>query len=284
MTVFPNPSIRVKVDPTNPGQFFACCGLLELADRLFEDGAEGWFAEGGREFRIECEGTLRELLTAAKSTTIAGMDGVAELEGNNEADDNEDDDDFKPVELLSPVSLRLDWWKDKSIKTWAGSMDVHSIASAMAYAIDPHNPDPFNQCQVVYDPPKVVMRKGKRVAVKSKKREPFYFDSRRGSSAHARDIGFSPNELSMISEAAPAVEFFCLLGLQRSRPKQAGRPRVFHYFTWTSPLKVELLPAALCGFLPCIAGVRYQFENAFRTGDRKLKAYAPAIPLPLEGD
>jgi len=26
---------RIRVDPTNPGQFFACCGLLELADRLW---------------------------------------------------------------------------------------------------------------------------------------------------------------------------------------------------------------------------------------------------------
>src|SRR5262249_45500109 len=26
----PEPTIRVAVDPANPGQFFACCGLLEL--------------------------------------------------------------------------------------------------------------------------------------------------------------------------------------------------------------------------------------------------------------
>src|SRR5207248_3084201 len=38
----PAPNIRVKVDPANPGQFFACCGLLELADRIWT-GAEGWF-------------------------------------------------------------------------------------------------------------------------------------------------------------------------------------------------------------------------------------------------
>jgi hypothetical protein len=25
------PSIRINVDPTNPGQFFACCGLLYAA-------------------------------------------------------------------------------------------------------------------------------------------------------------------------------------------------------------------------------------------------------------
>lgn len=28
-------NITVPVDVTNPGQFFACCGLLELADRLW---------------------------------------------------------------------------------------------------------------------------------------------------------------------------------------------------------------------------------------------------------
>jgi CRISPR-associated protein Csb3 len=38
----PRPNITIPVDLTNPGQFFACCGLLELADRLWP-GAEGWF-------------------------------------------------------------------------------------------------------------------------------------------------------------------------------------------------------------------------------------------------
>ena len=53
--------IRINVDPTNPGQFFACCGLLELADRLWP-GAEGWF-EGGQ-FVVVCEGELCTLLSA----------------------------------------------------------------------------------------------------------------------------------------------------------------------------------------------------------------------------
>jgi CRISPR-associated protein Csb3 len=34
-----NDPIRIPVDLTNPGQFFACCGLLELANRLWP-GAE----------------------------------------------------------------------------------------------------------------------------------------------------------------------------------------------------------------------------------------------------
>ena len=42
----PTPSIAVSVDPTNPGQFFACCGLLELADRLRQGRRDGsWRTE-----------------------------------------------------------------------------------------------------------------------------------------------------------------------------------------------------------------------------------------------
>ena len=42
-------SFALTVDPTNPGQFIACCGLLELAGRL-RPGAEGWFAASATEF------------------------------------------------------------------------------------------------------------------------------------------------------------------------------------------------------------------------------------------
>ena len=38
---YPEPSITVNVDVTNPGQFLACCGLLELADRLWPVQRDG---------------------------------------------------------------------------------------------------------------------------------------------------------------------------------------------------------------------------------------------------
>jgi CRISPR-associated protein Csb3 len=277
----PTPSIRVSVDVRNPGQFFACCGLLELADRLWP-GAEGWFAE--REFCIAGAGTLRKLLEAAKAATINGISGEDDSDAEDEAVDEEDDATLTPVELVTPVAMRLDWWSDKSIKTWAGSMNVHCITIAMANAIDPERPDPFYQCEVVYDPQKQDGNKGKRGAGKRKKREPFYFDSRRGPNAHSRDVGFSPNDLKMTTTASPVVEFFCLLGLQRSRPKQTPRPRLFNYFTWTAPLSISILPAAVCGLLPFVVGDGYQFSNDFRSGQKKLKAFSPAIPLFIQGD
>src|SRR6476646_6115922 len=60
-------SIHVVMDPANPGQFFACCGLLELADRLWP-GAEGWFA--GHHFGIACGGNLGELLQRLSAATV----------------------------------------------------------------------------------------------------------------------------------------------------------------------------------------------------------------------
>ncbi len=50
MSQVDEPAISVRVDPTNPGQFFAACGLLELADRLW-GGAEGWFEDGAFSLR-----------------------------------------------------------------------------------------------------------------------------------------------------------------------------------------------------------------------------------------
>lgn len=277
----PPPSIRINVDPANPGQFFACCGLLELADRLWP-GAEGWFEVG--EFCIACAGTLRELLAAARSVTIAGMDGEAASDDESEDDDGDDENStVTPVEITSPVKLTLDWWGDKSIKTWAGSMNVHSIAFAMAKAIDPERTDPFSQCEVVYDPPKKDTTTAKRRGVRLKKREPFYFDSLRGPNAHARDVGFSPNDLKLTTTASPVVEFLCLLGLQRCRPELATQPRIFNYFTWNAPLSVSVVPAAVNGLLPFMVGNGFQFKNVFRSGQKKLKTYMPAIQLQLQG-
>jgi len=38
MTSNPEPCMRLEVEVTNPGPFFACCGLLELV--LLPDGLE----------------------------------------------------------------------------------------------------------------------------------------------------------------------------------------------------------------------------------------------------
>src|SRR5687768_461111 len=61
------PYIGIPVDLTNPGQFFACCGLLELADRIWP-GAEGWF-ECDR-FQLRFDPSFNVLVDTLRQFTV----------------------------------------------------------------------------------------------------------------------------------------------------------------------------------------------------------------------
>lgn len=255
----PEPTFCVNVDLTNPGQFFACCGLLELADRLWGE-AEGWFKAG--EFRVSTGGGLPELVDRVSHAPLIQID--------------REDNTASPLEIGSPFrTLRLDWWLDeyaggKELKVWAGSMESVRIARAMQHAMRAdrfHQPGLFDVGVIAYDPDNL-----------AKKVEPFYFDARRAPNAHSRDVGFSPNDLQLTTTAFPAVEFFCLVGLQRGLPARI-EPRVFRYAEWTRPLPPPLLPAAICRLLPGCEGRVYRFENWYRTGQKKHKAFRPATPV-----
>lgn len=255
---FPKPDITIDVDVTNPGEFFACCGLLEVAGRLWP-GAEGWFDRG--RFLVACDGELPELLKAVCDADLKQLEP--------------DNDTASPIGLGDPFDLVLDWWNDKladgkALKVWAGSMRSVRIARAMQRAVA-DVPDPerlFGYSVVVYDPDN-----------KRKKVEPYYFDSRRGCNAHSLDIGFAPDSLKMTTVASPALEFLCLIGLQRFRPATTDQRRVFDYFLWDVPLAIEVAPAAASGMLACASGNSYRFENAFRTDQKKHKSFLPATPI-----
>jgi CRISPR-associated protein Csb3 len=117
-----------------------------------------------------------------------------------------------------------------------------------------------------------------------KKVEPYYFDSRRGPNAHSRDVGFSPNDLQLTTTAYPAVELLCLIGLQRCLPAKTGKARVFNYSTWTQPIPPSLCPAVISGFVRFPGSQRYRFENWYRTGQKKHKAFRSATPIPPGAD
>jgi hypothetical protein len=264
----PTPSITVQVDPTNPGQFFACCGLLELADRLWP-GAEGWFAEGGREFRIACGGTLPKLVEAIASANLIQNDL--------------DDPYSSPITIEHPFRpLSVDWWVTdrtgaKDLKVWAGTMESYGIAYAMQQAMK----DPRFQNQNLFDIGMVVPNPHE----PAKKKEPYYFDARRAPNAHARDVGFSTNDLQLTSTAYPAVELLCLVGLQVARPAFTDQTRIYDYFLWPIPLSSNLLLAAASGALELPGQRRFRFENWFRTGQRKHKAFCSGTPIhPSETD
>lgn len=257
------PNITVNVDVTNPGQFFACCGLLELADRIWP-GTEGYFGCDDHNFFLATIGTLPNLVKA-----IATAQLTAERPSDPYA---------SPVVVGTPFRrLPIDWWETdttgaRDLKIWAGTMESVGIAKAMQHAMrspDFHTSDLFNVGMVV------TTAEG----AAGQKKEPYCFDARRAPNAHSRDIGFSPNDLGMTSIAHPAVELLCLIGLQFARPAPTGKPRVYDYSTWHMPLLPNLLLAASTGSLHLPGARTYRFENWFRTGQRKHKAFRMATAL-----
>lgn len=260
MTV-PTPQITIAVDPTNPGQFFACCGLLELADRWL-GGVEAWF-ESGRFCLAPAEGAsacaLADMLAAIY---LAKLQPV---EANNEM--------TTPLVLPTPFHVRLDWWNDGQsrggeLKTWAGQQKVTRIARAMqaTFANDQLTADSLlNTPAVLYDPESP-----------SDTVEPFYFDSRRAAQAHAIDIGFSPDAQSMTMPVFAAVEFLCLVGLQRFRPSAADDHGLRRYRTWHVPLLPSAAAAVACGHADMPDVTEFQFRLLYRT--KYLKGFLTAIP------
>lgn len=261
-TALPVPTATLAVNPTNPGHYFACCGLFELTARLrlFPD-AVAWFEQTDAGFRFHLANTpqlaeLLEKITAAEITATKPEDATA-----------------SPITIGNPFHLRVDWWKTSNpstsaLKVWAGRMEAPRIARAMQKSIRPEDGgDIFSSLRIAYeqeDP--------------TQKVEPFYFDANRGPNSDARDVGFSTNDLGLETLAAPAAEFLTLVGLQRAIPEPSG-DRLFDYHLWQTPVPIALLAAAINGLTDARPQPSFRFESWYRTSQRKHKAFLPAKPL-----
>lgn len=288
----PEPNIRVQVDVTNPGQFFACCGLLELADRLWP-GAEGWFTEEASVFQITRAGSLLELLDAITNLTLtntmtaaehARLEELARMKGAVRSDTPRLEDEKKslekrlredPIVLRGRIDLTLDWFLDdraggSRFKTWAGQQSVLGIASSMKEAhakTDWRSVEPARCFE----------------ATSSGCGLPFNFDSDLGGQGSSLDIGFSFDPLAssaatrITMSARPCLELLAFVGLQRHRPTELRGQNRFHYQTWGQPLAPVLTAAACCCQLPVRHARPFEFRLLYRT--KYLKSFLPAIPL-----
>ncbi len=274
-------SFHVQVDVMNPGQFFACCGLFELAARLDRETTAQF--DGGR-FVVAGSPSLERILIALTNAPVRRIQDEKDSAPEDEDEDEDDaskagekEDKAPPLYIGAPFEVSLDWWLDRAsggseLKVWAGSMNCFRIYSAMVCALrEPALQDEhlFDTARVVFDPWKP-----------KNKVEPFYFDARRASNAHSRDVGFAINDLKLPTMAFPAVEALCLVGLQRCRPAAAAdRRRVFKYRTWSTPLPISVVAPVISGAVPMVGTHAYRFESWFRTGQRKHKVFRPAVLL-----
>lgn len=283
----PEPSIRVNVDVTNPGQFFACCGLLELADRLW-DGAEGWFDESATEFQlaplIPTNGGDSASFLAAfaeckvfNTMTNAELNRFDELKAKRVKDLSTEDKEEKkslekmwreaPLELREPFHLLIDWFFDEyaggsRFKAWAGRQSVIDIARNMKQPLDAGD---YSDVPVT---DWFAHTTGDEIT--------FKLDADAGGHSSALDVGFVLDPLGMSSHNRPFLELTAFIGLERFRPTPDAKTNRYIYSTWTTPLLPAAAFAAAAGQLEAPGARLFEFP-LLRT--KYLKSFLPAQPI-----
>jgi CRISPR-associated protein Csx14 len=243
-------SIRINVDPANPGQFFACCGLLELADRLW-GFAEGWFDL--RVFSITCKGSLEELLG------LLVMDPPERLIQLNKG---------LPVKsIIAPLrftfdggasyALTIDAWTRVKIEKrkpvvvsnppwnfWSGNQTSFGIWSDLRLALTEQLP------LLRGDAAKNIL--AQRLPLTGR----FGFDP--GAAWNALDVGFSPNTQQMPVASSPATEMLAAIGIQRFRPVLSDDRKSFLYSTWGQPLLPAVAASAASSLALVPPAIRFR--------------------------
>jgi CRISPR-associated protein Csb3 len=228
-----NSTIRIPVDVANPGQFFACCGLLELAARLWP-GTAGRFIDNHFEIGgVPDNATMLGLIERLQKVGLVGAltpdlkSDLDQLEAAKRQAKREDrmwnekgEQETRRKELggllrsgrltiCSPFNLNMDWWRDDGDevpKPWAGSMQVRRVAAAaLAECADAFSQTcPFEFACVLRPTDDSEADDAEPDGEEAGKAEPFYFDSTRGTNASPIDQGFSANKLSVWRDGPPS--------------------------------------------------------------------------------
>lgn len=280
----PNASIAVHVDVTNPGQFFACCGLLELADRLWP-GAEGWFESST--FCMSGTGSLPELLQALVDADICssvgdnGLKRLGTLMSAKKSDLTDSDQQEKEhlralwqeesLELGEPFNLEIDWWRDEknnrtALKTWAAKQLILDIVRPLLSGAR----------QIIQEPPfeDLLQRSAPIDGL------PLFFDAHAQSQSTALDTGFSTYDLRHVikegNSTKPALELLAFIGLQRFKIPSQPNDGTFHFNVWNAPLSPLVAAVAASNIVRSSGDKSFQFRLLSRT--KYMKAFLPATP------
>lgn len=249
----PSPTLSIQVDVTNPGQFFACCGLLELAHRLWP-GAEGWYERGY--FHCAPMGSGNGFL-AAVLDALAKCDVHIETTRNQGSTAEENaKPKIDPIVVGPPVNMILDWWRRKDgtsnlFKTWAANATSQQMFTKWQKPLEEIINEVTKQPERVFSA--VALVQGS-----------YGFDSTVGWDSLS--IGFSLNEHAEYKRLPthPAVELLGCIGLQRFFPQLDAKRQIVRYATWDTPLSPVVARLASIGQLPAVAARRLETRFVYR--------------------
>jgi hypothetical protein len=290
-------SINVPVDLTNPGQFFACCGLLELASRI-DRQSQGFF----RKSDFVLETNEQDVLEAFFKCRIDVVSSFQSSEANPENVDVDGDVEVEdlqrgrinPMRLGEPFNLLLNWWTQKDaleqkLKLWTAGQRVtdvlrghHKKRSKKRKEMPDEIPQQYTPstrehfADAVNRHPSDWLRK----AIPINAPAAFSFDSRL-SRNNALDLGHITNRILAFS---PAIDVLCLVAFQRFRPKTIETWNRNLYCTWSQPLPVLVAPLAVLGMLPDIFDQAFEFPVKRRDSPGRYKSFGHAQPARKPND
>lgn len=234
--------VAFEIDPVNPAQYFACCGLLELTSAGNPDiqAAFNHDPQQPRKARFALYGTTYESIKAtllslksAEATAIGSNDGKTPIQ----------------LEITGLTPFVLDWWvmpdrsrKKAKFKLWAGKQTTLKLTRDMLSAdwgnLDAHLLD-F------------------RLPMSGR----FGIDPR--SSWNTRDFGSSLNIQAPDPYTYPVTEMLAAIGLQGFRPSQSEGG--FAYRLWTQPLPLTPARAAASPAVAEFPGTSFVFQIEYRS-------------------
>jgi CRISPR-associated protein Csx14 len=235
----PKPNITIPVDLTNPGQFFACCGLLELADRLWP-GAEGWFEE--KRFHLRFAGNISELFARAILDCPLELTHIQNLQVKRI---------IAPLKIIldggALPPFILDFWVrvgkqngqmqaigNTPWNLWSGQQTPLGIWNQLRSALREIVPKLGSIDESVGIFNLMAPLTGR-----------FGFDS--SAAWNAQDLGFSPNIQSISVDSSPVTELLAAIGLQRFLPRRVAQGEMFAYAIWKVPASPMIAASASCG-------------------------------------
>ncbi len=281
--------IEIAVDLTNPGQFFACCGLLELASRI-DGNALSWFGGSTYCMSTTAEDFLDKFFSCAVEVDTSFKSADTNDRSNEDADEGDDHHRGRifPMRLGHPFDLLLDWWTDdeaqgQKLKLWTAGQRVTDLLlghhkkkkkkakgkpEETIRVYTPSTREHF--ANVVKKYPDDWLRK----AVPIDSPAAFSFDSRL-SRNNALDLGhFTDGTLAF----SPAIDVLCLVGFQRFRPEMIEVWNRNRYCTWLEPLPVLVAPMAALGMLTPFVGQCFEFPVKARDSQGRFKLFGHAQP------
>jgi len=260
------PNISIKVDVANPGQFFACCGLLELADRLWPSGEvlgrfiPRRFDRSSFHISAKLAFSTRDVIHGLLRSTRRPVDPYQIIMGSN-GKPVTDPLKIAPVEFAEPTRLRISWWLDEvagqqsDFKTWSAHKTSHGLLDELAAAVSISDVTDESLLQL-------------RVGMTSR----LGLDAR--SSWNTLDTGFSPNDQNLPVDTYAATELLAAIGLETFRPATDGEG--FRYASWSLPLPVGVARAVASGCSGEFVDTRFRFHIRARG---KFKSFTQASPL-----